>query len=616
MSRQWKAGAFHLLVTSTLLQPCCGDLVLGFTIHVNFPFPSVAVRLLSSEIFHEASSEVFRIDLFCDSGKEQTATFWGRNLLEKISCPATRTWRRNVRCFVATLLVVSLVITVASSQVQQKPLSNDDVIKMVSLGLADKVIIEEIRAATTTTFDTSIDGLKALNAAKVSDAVLQAMINPHGSPTGTNLGKTADQGNGVAENNLGVMYERGHDYQQALVWYRKAADQGQAAGQYNLGWMYAHGLGVVQDYQQALVWYRKAADQGSADAENNLGMLHKDGRGVQQDDRQAVVWFRKAADQGYASAELNLGWMYEHGQGVTQDYQQALVWYRKAADQGNANAQSLLDALLATEVKEPSTATSAQTDECTNPHTIACRERAASTLQSSLRAKYPDMRVRAFGDVIVLASPALFEGNNRSVLQKGMSEADVEMPLCTFGFKKIRLAWSEDATAESGQGEDFDVHCSHTEEPTASNAKENKLFKSWGISPPTSSSQTTSNEIPVANLEAVRKAESAARYVSQVRNMMRDPDSFVLERVTTRSNKNGYSNVCVYFRSKNGFGGYESGIYAFVDSKKGVQRLDVASDYYFFGHLTHNLAYQRECESNKHFEQIDITQMVENQLEK
>jgi hypothetical protein len=42
---------------------------------------------------------------------------------------------------------------------------------MVSLGLSDDVIIEEIRSVSATNFDTSIAGLKSLKAAKVSDAV-------------------------------------------------------------------------------------------------------------------------------------------------------------------------------------------------------------------------------------------------------------------------------------------------------------------------------------------------------------------------------------------------------------------------------------------------------------
>jgi hypothetical protein len=88
-----------------------------------------------------------------------------------------------MRRIVKTLLVMSCLLTAATSQVQSKPLSNDDVIQMVSLGLGDDVIIEKIRSATATNFDTSIDALKVLKAAKVSDAVLKAMIKPLGSPT-------------------------------------------------------------------------------------------------------------------------------------------------------------------------------------------------------------------------------------------------------------------------------------------------------------------------------------------------------------------------------------------------------------------------------------------------
>ena len=107
-------------------------------------------------------------------------------------------------------------------------------------------------------------------------------------------------------------------------------------------------------------------------------------------------------------------------------------------------------------------------------------------------------------------------------------------------------------------------------------------------------------------------AIKAAGYVSQVHNQMRDPESFRLERVTSRGNKDGYSNICVYFRSHNGFGGYEDGIYAFLDSKKGVRMLDVSVDYTPFTHepLNQRLSEQRYCQSNRHFQQFDITGAV------
>jgi len=56
---------------------------------------------------------------------------------------------------------------------------------MTNLGLSDDVIIAKIRSATgadASKFDTSVDGLKALKAANVSDAVIKVMINPAPPP--------------------------------------------------------------------------------------------------------------------------------------------------------------------------------------------------------------------------------------------------------------------------------------------------------------------------------------------------------------------------------------------------------------------------------------------------
>jgi TPR repeat protein len=304
-----------------------------------------------------------------------------------------------MRGLTTCLFVFALSFSAAASQTQSKPLSNADVIQMVSLGLSDDVIVEKIRSVAATNFDTSVAGLKSLKAAKVGDAVLKAMINPHGASAEKESGKsqpddaTADngfaenntgymylQGTGVAqdyqqalvwfrkaadkhnnpaaEQNLGWMYENGlgvaQDYQQAMSWYRKAAEQGLVGGQCALAWMYKHGLGVAQDYQQAATWYRKAAERSNFNAEdqpalllaeNQLGMLYKDGgNGLPRDDQQAAMWFRKAADQGDPESELNLGWMYANGRGVAQDYQQAISLYRKAANQGK-DVQPYLDEL-------------------------------------------------------------------------------------------------------------------------------------------------------------------------------------------------------------------------------------------------------------------------------
>ena len=161
--------------------------------------------------------------------------------------------------------------------------------------------------------------------------------------------KAAEQGNAVAQNNIGWLYQNGfgvqQDYAEAMKWYREAAGQSDALAQFNVGCLYQDGLGVKQDYAEAMSWYRKAADQHNADAQNNIGMLYEKGLGVEQNYMSAMAWFYMAADQGNALAQDNIGWLYEKGFGVAQDYAKAMVWYHKAADQGDADAKANIERL-------------------------------------------------------------------------------------------------------------------------------------------------------------------------------------------------------------------------------------------------------------------------------
>jgi hypothetical protein len=60
-------------------------------------------------------------------------------------------------------------------------LTNDDIIKLVQLKLADAVIIAKIKSSACA-FDTSVDALAKLKQAGVSDAILQAMVEAGGQP--------------------------------------------------------------------------------------------------------------------------------------------------------------------------------------------------------------------------------------------------------------------------------------------------------------------------------------------------------------------------------------------------------------------------------------------------
>jgi len=100
-------------------------------------------------------------------------------------------------------------------------------------------------------------------------------------------------------------YARG-DYATALRIFRQLADQGDALAQYNLGDMYDIGLGVPQDYAEAVKWHRKAADQGYAAAQLSLGFLYDKGLwNVTQDYILAHMWYNLSAAKGNKIARKN-----------------------------------------------------------------------------------------------------------------------------------------------------------------------------------------------------------------------------------------------------------------------------------------------------------------------
>ena len=109
-------------------------------------------------------------------------------------------------------------------------------------------------------------------------------------------------------------------YAEALTLNRKAADEGNPVAQYNLGDIYDNGQGVPKDSAAAFKWFHKAADQGHIEAQAILGRMYIRGEGVAKAPAEAAKWSRKAAEQGHPYAQCNLAELYARGEGVAQDY--------------------------------------------------------------------------------------------------------------------------------------------------------------------------------------------------------------------------------------------------------------------------------------------------------
>ena len=94
----------------------------------------------------------------------------------------------------------------------------------------------------------------------------------------------------AADFNKGLTAAQSGDFATALKEWKPLAEEGDAVAQYNLGQMYRKGDGVPQDDKEAARLYRLAAEQGYADAQGNLGVMYVFGKGVTKDFVYAHMW--------------------------------------------------------------------------------------------------------------------------------------------------------------------------------------------------------------------------------------------------------------------------------------------------------------------------------------
>jgi hypothetical protein len=113
---------------------------------------------------------------------------------------------------------------------------------------------------------------------------------------------------------------------------RSKAEQGNAVAQYNLGIFYWKGQGVTEDWAEAAKWSRKAAEQGHPAAQAFLAdrLLRGYGVTIKKDEAEAVKWYLRAAEQNYAEAQNSLGYCYLWGKGVPTNIVEACKWFNLA----------------------------------------------------------------------------------------------------------------------------------------------------------------------------------------------------------------------------------------------------------------------------------------------
>ena len=79
---------------------------------------------------------------------------------------------------IAIVMFIVVGTTICLCQRLEVRLNNQDIIEMTAIGFSNDLIVDKIRAADSTDFDTSVPALKILKGSKVSETVIRAMINP------------------------------------------------------------------------------------------------------------------------------------------------------------------------------------------------------------------------------------------------------------------------------------------------------------------------------------------------------------------------------------------------------------------------------------------------------
>jgi uncharacterized protein len=148
----------------------------------------------------------------------------------------------------------------------------------------------------------------------------------------------AREGDPKAQNNVGLMYERGlgvtQSYPDAMNWYRQAAEQGLPEAHHNLGLLYYSGFGTAVNDREAFRRFRAAAEKELPESQYMLGLMVYEGRATEANPQIAKGLFEAAALQGYAEAQYMLAFVLQSGDLGTPNPMAAFVWSKIAQDQG------------------------------------------------------------------------------------------------------------------------------------------------------------------------------------------------------------------------------------------------------------------------------------------
>lgn len=193
----------------------------------------------------------------------------------------------------------------------------------------------------------SLDELKQwLNDESVPKSIRQQSIETEKDFPADSLSNLADQHYLYGLFKKAVMFEASGDLESAFNLYENCAFQGYSRAENNIGLMYEKGNPVKQSYVKAMNMYHQALEKGNPLASYNLARLFEDGLGVAANQEQAFKLYKSSALRGNINAQNKLGEMFLYGKGTQQDLVQARFWFGMAAHYGHKLAHNNIRKLL------------------------------------------------------------------------------------------------------------------------------------------------------------------------------------------------------------------------------------------------------------------------------
>jgi len=153
------------------------------------------------------------------------------------------------------------------------------------------------------------------------------------------LKEASQQGNAVANYNLGVLYEKKNDFTSAYQYYQKAADQDIVKANFRLGVLcWSH-----NDHQKALQYFKTAVDKGLLMAYYHLGLCYKEFLSPHETKKYFVhminlnpppqeeeQWIKQKFDHDWIQAYHELGNLAV----LNDDDSEAIKYFKKSSQKG------------------------------------------------------------------------------------------------------------------------------------------------------------------------------------------------------------------------------------------------------------------------------------------